>query len=269
MPFSFGVVIPTRGDRLDMISQCLDSVLSSGASDVVVVSTKGDVVLDFETKFPNQNVIQIRQSASTGAASAINDGFRYLQANSPCEFATWIGDDDILVPEGISSSLISLSGDERAVATVGRCRYIDVTGNVIHELQPRRWDVLALEFKGNKLPQPGSVFRLAALASVGFLDVGLKYAFDQDLFSKLKKRGIVSINPTLVSLYRWHSESLTASGQLYSVGESIKVRLRYGNAIQRSIAACHGVLALTVTALRLTRLQSNTKAKTGKQGEVA
>jgi hypothetical protein len=239
-----------------MISQCLDSALSSGASHVVVVSTSGQVVLDYEVRFPSQQVIQIKQLSVAGAASAINEGFHYLQTSTRCEFATWIGDDDKFSHPGILTSLESISGDNSVVAIVGRCRYIDLEGNVIHELQPSRWNVFALEFLGNKLPQPGSVFRMTALAAVGFLDIRLKYAFDQELFHKLKRVGRVSINSSLVSFYRWHSESLTASGQLDSVRESIKVRLKYGTAWQRIAAVVHGVLALTVTALRLTRLQS-------------
>jgi glycosyltransferase involved in cell wall biosynthesis len=239
-----------------MINQCLDSVLGSGASDVVVVSTTGDVVLNFETKFPNQHVIQIRQSASTGAASAINDGFRYLQATSECEFATWIGDDDTLVPDGISSSLISLSRDKSVVATVGRCRYIDIMGNVIHELQPRRWDVVALEFKGNKLPQPGSVFRLAALASVGLLDIGLKYAFDQDLFHKIKKIGKVETVESLVAVYCWHPGSLSSSGHLKAVSESIQLRFKHAPLLGFPVVMIHAVFAILATASGLTRLRS-------------
>ena len=261
----FGVIIPTLGDRPEMLKRCLQSVLDSEVDLVVVVSKTGEALLEYR-KAPIQQVIQIVQSSNWGAAGAINDGFRYIAEKSPCEFATWIGDDDTFEPKGLAFSKIMIQADSEIVAVVGHCRILDQSNRLLHEMRPRKWDVRALEFKGNKLPQPGAIFRFDSLAEVNYLDSSLRYAFDQDLFHKLKRVGKITINPEVVANFKWHPGSLSSSGELASVRESIKVRKRYSRPTISLVAHLHGLLALTATRFGITKLSGvNSESATIKE----
>ena len=257
-----GVVIPTLGDRPEMLKTCLQSLLDSEVDLVVIVSKTGETLLEY-SKTAIQQVIQIRQSGDLGAASAINDGFRYIAKRSPCEFATWLGDDDTFDRRGMALSRTMIQADSEIVAVVGHCRILDQSNRVLHEMRPRKWDVHALEFKGNKLPQPGAIFRFDSLAEVDYLDSSLRYAFDQDLFHKLKRVGKIAINPEVVADFKWHPGSLSSSGELESVRESIQVRKRYSSPAVSLVAHLHGLLALTATRFGITKLSGvNTESAT-------
>lgn len=248
-----------------MLQQCIQSLLDSEVDLVVIVSKTGESLLEY-SRTGSQQVVQIMQSGDLGAASAINDGFRYIADRSPCEFATWLGDDDTLERRGMALSRTMIQADSEIVAVVGHCRILDQSSRVLHEMRPRKWDIRALEFKGNKLPQPGAIFRFDSLAEVNYLDSSLRYAFDQDLFHKLKRVGRISLNSEVVANFKWHPGSLSSSGALESVRESIKVRKRYSSPTLGLVAHLHGLLALTATRFGITRLSGvNTDSATIKE----
>ena len=62
---------------------------------------------------------------------------------------------------------------------------------------------------------------------VGGVDESLKFAFDLDLLLKLKSIGTFVDVGTVVSSFRWHSESLTVSDRTMSLDESEAVKRRY------------------------------------------
>jgi hypothetical protein len=62
---------------------------------------------------------------------------------------------------------------------------------------------------------------------VGGLDESLKWAFDLDLFLKLRRQGkFLFINEPLAE-FRWHEGSLSVGSRQGSVNEASKVRQRY------------------------------------------
>lgn len=214
--------MPTLGDRPTYLDECLKSIQSAGYDVVCIVSpeTQPTPILSGVT------VIHLKDPGR-GVAAAINIGFTALIEGEGCRIVAWLGDDDAITSHQLSESLHILSSSG-AVAVVGSCEYVNVNEEVIFTSSPRRKDVCFLEYWSNRLPQPGSIYLSRAVIETGFLDENLKYAFDQDLFHKLKRIGRIAISRSVLAKYRWHSESLSSSGRVASALESQKLRLKYG-----------------------------------------
>jgi GT2 family glycosyltransferase len=81
-----------------------------------------------------------------------------------------------------------------------------------------------LSFGPDLIPQPGALFSLKLFQELGGLDSKYRYAFDYDLFLKLKKKGDpIFVNRTQAS-FRWHSDSLSVKDRKKSVIEAFRVR---------------------------------------------
>jgi hypothetical protein len=107
------------------------------------------------------------------------------------------------------------------------------------DITPRRIDIALLEVKGNKLPQPGSIFSRTALEKVGLLDATLRFAFDQDLFHRMKTQGEILVVSEEVAVFMWHKGSLSGSNQRASRKESFKARLKHAQIWQKPLALLH------------------------------
>ncbi len=225
-------MVPTLGTRPEYLAHCIVSLRDVDAK-VCFVAQQG---WSPPEEALSLNHIVIWEASNLGAAGAINLGLRHLIQNYQCSFVSWIGDDDSIISPGFNRSLDIMRGSEDASASVGFCDYVDENGKFILQMRPRKTDLLFLNFKGSKLPQPGSILRSSALSNVGFLDESLHYAFDQDLFHRLAKHGSINIVRELVSTWRWHPSSLSSMGVKKALVESHEVRMRYGNFLERVLA---------------------------------
>jgi hypothetical protein len=257
---NLAVVIPTTGSRPAFLERCLGSVIQTDAKLVVVVSPSGEIPLE-ESRVAkgSQTITQLIETKDNGggAAGAINDGLSYVLARGDFEFVAWIGDDDTLDPQGIAQSIEALrSVGTSAVASVGACNFVDSENLVIYKANPSKVDVDLLELKGNKLPQPGSIFRTAALSAIGLLDTNLKYAFDQDLFHRLKHVGKILTIQSTVATFTWHQDSLSYTGSKLAIEESFLLRLRYSHPLLRGFVRIHKIIVDLSHRLGLVRLRS-------------
>ena len=220
-----GIVVPTLGNRPALLNECLQSIQEAGYDTICIVSpTKPSVPI-----ISGANIIHL-QDPGLGAAAAINIGLIALIEAEGCHIVAWLGDDDTISPDQLTESMETMK-TSGAVAVVGTCIYVDEFDRVIFTSRPRRKDVWLLEYWANRLPQPGSIFLSRAVIEAGLLDENLKYAFDQDLFHKLKQIGRISISKSVLSRYRWHPGSLSSTGRVVSAQESQDLRLKYGQRI--------------------------------------
>jgi GT2 family glycosyltransferase len=226
-----GIVVPTLGERPQLLNDCIRSIYCAGADFISIVSPNPEIsqVLD-EPLLVNQIV----HEEKNGIASAINLGINALP--SYINVCGWLGDDDLLEHESILQSMKLLEVDRSIVLVYGYCRYVDQRGLT---LGVNRFGTVAekiIGFGPCLIPQPGSIFRRDAFRAVGGLDVGLGWAFDLDLFLKLKKIGRFTVNRSIVSSFRWHQDSTTVKNRRRSVVEASSVRVSHQRAIPRFIS---------------------------------
>ena len=226
------IVIPTLGQRPELFTLTLQSILSqtSEPADVVVVLPTG--------------ATEVRELATAagarlvddpgGMSAAINAGLAL--AGPQHVYGNWIGDDDLLTPGSLVTSAAALDDNPRATTAFGYCEYIDGEGRRLFTSRAGRLAPWLMTWGPDLVPQPGALFRLSAVAGVGMIDASLSYAMDLDLLLRLRRVGGFVNTRTVLSSFRWHASSTTVANRTPSLDEAEMVKRRYLSPWQRALA---------------------------------
>jgi hypothetical protein len=226
------MVIPTLGDRIELLRETLHSIRDQQptAPDLVVVC-------------PAKNTAARALAAEFGAAwaddprglsAAVNVGFGLAQPQH--RYLTWMGDDDLLRPGSLAASTAALEADAGAVLAYGYCDYIDDQGRTIFTSRAGRLAPWIMTWGPNLVPLPGMLFRRTALEAVGGFDEQLKYAMDLDVLLKLRKKGSFANTRATLAAFRWHSSSTTVANRTVSLNEAQAVKRRHLPPLVRPLA---------------------------------
>lgn len=213
------MIVPTLGSRPELLEECLTSITEQREPvDIVIVAPSGKpAVTDLAGRLGAQLV-----DDPGSLAGAINLGA--TQASPRHEYLNWLGDDDLLEPGSLSSTVRALDENPAAALAYGACRYIDDLGRELWVSRAGRWAPRILSWGPDLIPQPGMLVRREAWESVGGLDESYKFAFDLDLLLRLRKLGRFIDVGAVVSAFRWHGDSLTVSDRSQSLAESERAK---------------------------------------------
>jgi glycosyltransferase involved in cell wall biosynthesis len=217
------MVVPTLGERPELLSRCLDSITSQGVDglDLVVVAPDSADVGDLVARHGGRLVPDPR----AGISGALNAGFDAGEDGTA--YCAWIGDDDLLTPGSLQATTAALDAHPGASMVYGWCDYVDESDVRIFASRAGRLAGRILTFGPNLVPQPGSLFRYADVRAVGGLDTELKLSMDLDLFLKLRGRGRIIALPRTLACFRWHSDSSTVRSEEASAEEADLVRMSH------------------------------------------
>lgn len=215
-------VVPTLGQRPEYLCRTLDSIQRQTFPHVTVVLV-GPAARPLVDLAGARNIAFVQQSG-TGISRAINDGWR--QHGDGHEFWAWLGDDDVLAPNGAAHAVEHLLRRDSASMVYGQCDYVDGDGELLFRARPSALAGRLLRWGPDLVPQPGSVARAAAIRRAGFLDETLRYAMDLDLFLRLKDHGPIVYAPYVLARFRWHAASTTVGSPTASDAEARMVRRR-------------------------------------------
>ncbi|WP_419817067.1 glycosyltransferase [Glaciibacter flavus] len=227
------VVLPTLGDRLEMLAKTLETVdeqRESVSLTLVVVLPEG---ADQARALAEGAGAVVVDDPKTGISDAINRG---LAARTTETYYAWIGDDDLFRPGGLARLQRMLDAEPGAVLAYGGCDYIDPNGTTIATSNAGRLAQFLLPWGPDLIPHPGTMIRLDALESIGGFDSALRYAMDLDAFLKLRSHGSFLCTRESVSAFRWHPDSLTVAGRRNSSRESEAVKRSHLPRALRSIS---------------------------------
>lgn len=228
-PPTVGMVVPTLGERPDLLAQTLASITGQDGVDLrLVVVTPEARVATLRAAHPGVDVVA---EAGGGIAAAIEAGW---EAIGPVDAVAWLGDDDLLAPGSLMAASTSLLRDPRASMVYGRCHYIDVDGGLVCEIRPGRVAIPLLRLGRNLIAQPGALYRRTAVEAIGGLDREITLAFDCDLHLRLAKAGRATYLPVVLGAARTHADSLTTAQREASVAqlELVTKRVR-GSRVER------------------------------------
>lgn len=215
-------VIPTLGERLDLLRQTLQSLAIQGSKIV-------DVVVVCPPKSPARKLATQFGATCTddpgGLSAALNVGFAL--AKPWHDYASWMGDDDLLRPASLATTIAVLDANPKAVVAYGRCDYIDDKGRTIFTSKAGRLAPWIMTWGPNLLPLIGILYRLHDSKGVGGYDPSLKYSMDLDMWLRLKKRGDFIDTHKTLGAFRWHSTSTTVANRNISLTETEMVKRRY------------------------------------------
>jgi GT2 family glycosyltransferase len=214
------IVVPTLGRRLDHLNTCLDSIATQAvSSQIILVSPVTAAVEQISAKYG------ARLIPDPGSQTkAINGGVQYAKELGEFDFVNWLGDDDLLEPNSLETTIQTLDANPDATVAYGACRYIDAHDEELWISRAGKWAPRVLGWGPDLIPQPGMLVRMNAWEAVGGVDESYRFAFDLDLLLKLKKIGPLVDTGTVVSSFRWHADSLTVGDRSTNLSESERAK---------------------------------------------
>lgn len=215
-----GIVVPTLGNRPELLAITLKSIKQSKNVFTLIVSPESTDLSTFSGLYDQQI-----KDPGTGLANAINAGFAALPGE--INLINWLGDDDFLEPSSIDIVRSVLLSDTKIVGVFGQCVYVNQIGKEIFTNRSGQWAVPLLRFGPDLVPQPGMLFKRDAFNSVGGLSSEFGWAFDFDLLLKLSRIGQLKYVNHKVAYFRWHPDSLSVGQRSNSVKEASKVRVSH------------------------------------------
>jgi len=224
------IVVPTLGQRLGHLQDCLTSINTQDPGPSIVLV--GPDTLELRTLASDFGATWVPDPGSQ--TTAINAGV--LTASSHIRYVNWLGDDDLLEPGAIAATRHALEVDPSATVAYGSCRYIDESGSALWVNSAGPWASRILSWGPDLIPQPGMLVRLAAWNSVGGVDESYRFAFDLDLLLKLKRIGPLIDVGQIVSSFRWHPDSLTVGDRATNLAESERAKRNALSPRMRSVA---------------------------------
>ena len=216
------MVIPTLGERVDLLRKTLESIKSQSAPyDIVMV-------------FPLKKTATAKLAKEYGAmmvedpgslSGAVNAGI--ATAKPYHEFIGWIGDDDLIAPESLKAGIDALDNHPKAVVAFGYCDYIDDKGGRIFTSKAGNLAPWIMKWGPNLMPCPGTVFRYSSLQKAGKFDETNKYSMDLDMFLRLRKLGKFVNTKRVMASFRWHPDSTTVANRKAVLRETEAVKRRH------------------------------------------
>lgn len=226
------IIVPTMGNRPELLEQCIESIHKAGCNVIhVVIPDAGKVA----RLLAEGKISAVVTDPMKGLAAAINAGIESLPDS--VLYANWLGDDDLLTSGSVITARSVLASEPSTPLVFGACEYIDGDGNVIFRSASGRWAPYLMYAGPQMVPQPGSLFRVADFRAVGGLDTTYKFAFDLDLLMKLRRLGSFTYVGQTLSKFRWHADSLSVGGRGGSVSEASQIRRKHLPPLLRQLSA--------------------------------
>jgi hypothetical protein len=227
------IVVPTFGKRMRLLEATVDSLLDQPAepADVVLVTHQD---AEQARALADRYGLRVIDDPGRGLAAAVNAG---LAAAGPQHlYGNWIGEDDVLLPGALAVAAACLDSDPSAVVAYGDCRYLSDGGRYLYTPHAGRLAGWMITWGLDRVAQPATLLRLAAVAAEGGLDESLQHAMDLDLLLRLRRRGrFVSTGHTLAA-FRWRDRAATPAQGVQAAAEAEQVRHRYLSERARPLA---------------------------------
>jgi GT2 family glycosyltransferase len=251
------MVIPTLGVRLDLLRETLDSIVNQAPvpPDLVIVCPAKSV----EARKLGAEFGALWADDPRGLSAAVNVGFKMALPHH--KYLTWMGDDDLLRPGSIATSVDALQTNSAAVLAYGYCDYIDDRGKNIVTSRAGRLAPWLMTWGPNLVPLPGLLLRRTSLEEVGGFDESLKYAMDLDVLLKLRIKGPFLNTRKTLAAFRWHSSSTTVANRSASLSEAELVKRRYLSRPLKALAPIWELPVRFATHLAAQRVSSIAKSK--------
>jgi glycosyltransferase involved in cell wall biosynthesis len=157
-----------------------------------------------------------------GQAHAVNKGFKLATG----EVLGWVNSDDTYMPGAIAKALEYFEKNKDAMMVYGEGYYIDEHGKTIerYKTEPFNYQRLA---EHCFICQPSAFLRRRVLDEVGYLDEGLHFCMDLDLWIRIGKNRQIGYLNEYLATSRLHSDAKTVAKTKDAYIELIKTIKKY------------------------------------------
>jgi len=222
------------------IEQTIQSVLNQTypcIEYIVLDAMSADNTRDILDKYENHpRVAKIIRKKDKGQTDAIEMGFKMASG----EIIGWINSDDVLAEDVVGRSVEYFRKDVGVGLTYGDIVFIDEQGRTTKIKKPH--PSITKDYLLNinyDVYQQGSFYRKSVVESAGYLNQGLYYCMDLDLWLRILRTHQARYIDGPAGLFRWHESTKTANGGLSFLRE-----------IHRTLN-CHNARYLPETRRRL------------------
>jgi len=244
------IVLPTLGKRPEYLKKTLKTLMA-----------QKPMSFDLVMVFPLQSKETVALAKQYGAmmiddpggmSAAVNAG---IAAAKPWhKYISWIGDDDYLTKNSLSTSVSALEADSKAVIAFGYCDYMTSTDKYIFTSKAGRFAPWIMRWGPNLIPMPGTLMRKSALDMAGEFDTTNLWSMDLDMLIRLRKIGhFINTKKTLAS-FRWHETSQTVANRPKLIKEVSQVQRSHMYAPLRVIAPLWEIPVRIATIIAVKRV---------------
>lgn len=159
----------------------------------------------------------------SGQSSAINKGF----AKATGEWMGWLNSDDCFAPYALYN-LLQTAHTAQSDFVYGCCIQFGAPQiyPYIKRPGPRAFDYEILRLV-DWLDQPTTLWKRQVFEECGPLSEDLHFGFDWEFFIKCARSFKGAYHPSVIAIYRFHSDNKTLSGDLDRSEELIRISLQY------------------------------------------
>lgn len=208
------------------IRQTIESVLTQDVPGLIYRVIDGgstDTTVGILSEYQDDSRFEWISEPDNGQAHAICKGFN----RGDGDILAWLNADDVYFPGAIKEAVRLLQQNPDALMVSGSVQMIDEGGGVQGAVLAGDLsleDMLALR---EYIPQPGAFIRRAAFDVSGGLDEALDFAFDLDLFLRLRQQGEMCSSASIFAAHRLHAQSKTISQHPLMRREAAQVARRF------------------------------------------
>lgn len=161
-----------------------------------------------------------------GQSHAINKGFRVARG----EILAWLNSDDTYLPGAVSAAVAFMRVHPEVMMVYGEGYCITSEGNTIGRFPwTEPFDLWRLMYVSDYILQQTTFFRRSVLERVGFLDEGLHWGMDWDLWLRIGKCAKIAYLPTYMANLRQYLSTKTGSGGIARLNELVTIVRRHGS----------------------------------------
>jgi glycosyltransferase involved in cell wall biosynthesis len=166
-----------------------------------------------------------------GQSDGINKGLRMATG----DIVAFLNSDDIYTEGALDKVVKYFKDNPECMWLTGYCRIIDENDKQIKKYITRYKNRKLNNFSFEQLliedciSQPATFWRRELLDEVGYIDEGLHYSMDQDLWARFAKKYDLHLIRDYLAEFRFSSDTKTGSNVMKTLEESKLVAERYTN----------------------------------------
>lgn len=219
----------------DYIEESILSVLEQDYPHIELIVIDGastDKTLSILKKYDKK--IYWTSGKDGGLTYAVNKGFKKAKG----EIVGWLNSDDLYMPGAINKAVAFLESNDSVSMVYSNVDMIEADGKKIETADLPRFSFSKLVNNRNYIPQCSAFWRRNVFDKIGYVEEGLEYACDYELWLRMAKSGlsIKKIDGT-GGAFRYHPGSNTqneidianAGGESIFWPHVIKTSRKYGS----------------------------------------
>lgn len=206
-------IITPSYNQGEFIERTIQSVLEQTYRNIEYILIDGgsnDNTMEIVEKYRNQIDIIVHEK-DQGQSDAINKGFKLAKG----KLVGWINSDDVLYSDCVEKIVDLFNAHKDGSIYYGELLdHIDRSGHVLQSVRtiiPDRNHLLNISYD---VVQPGSFYSLDFVQKVNYLNEGIHYAMDLDLWLRLLRFGPIYSykDKAIATIRKWEATKTTTGG---------------------------------------------------------